>query len=403
ALKANPDLQAALAALRVAQENARAQYGTLLPAVDASYSPTRQKVADPLSSPLSSGQPLFSLHTAQVNVSYVADVFGANRRQVESLEAQEASQRFQLEAARVTLAANTVAAAVQLASLRAQIAATEHTIDESRQQLVLMHRQLDLGAIAEAAVVAQQAALAQTQAALPPLRRQLAQQRDLLAALSGSLPAEAEIEDFDLSDLQAPDSLPLSLPSNLVEQRPDVRAAEAQLHAASAQIGVATANMLPQITLGANAGGAATRFADLFTSGTGFWSIAAGVTQPLFQGGALLHRKRAAEAAFDQAAAQYRSTVITAFQNVADVLEAIRSDADALDSAQRAEQATAESLSVARRQMELGDIAYLALLAAEQAHQQALVALAQARAARLTDAAALFQALGGGWWNAARE
>jgi NodT family efflux transporter outer membrane factor (OMF) lipoprotein len=193
--------------------------------------------------------------------------------------------------------------------------------------------------------------------------------------------------------------VPLGLPSVLVEQRPDVRSAEEQLHAASAEIGVAAANLLPQFTLSANAGSVATAMGQLFKSGNVFWSLAAGVTQPLFDGGTLLHRKRAAEAAYDAAAAQYRATVVGAFQNVADALQALQFDADAMHDAAVAQASAKDSLEIARRQLELGDISTVALLAADQTYQQAVVALVQVQANRLADTAALFQALGGGWWN----
>jgi NodT family efflux transporter outer membrane factor (OMF) lipoprotein len=400
-LKNNPTLQAAEAALRVAQENVYAQQGAFYPSVSANFSPTRQKVANIISPPLASGETLYNLHTAQLNVSYVIDVFGGNRRAVESLQAQADFQRFQLEAAYLALSSNVVAAAVQEASLRAQIAATIKLIDIQQQQLEISHKQLELGAIAEAGVVAQEAALAQSQAMLPPLRKLLAMQRDLLAALAGRYPSDMPSETFELAMLRMPQDLPLSLPSSLVAQRPDVRSAEEQLHSASAQIGAAKANMLPQLVLGAGGGSMASQMSQLFKSGTGFWGLAAGLTQPVFQGGTLLHRKRAAEAAYDQAAAQYRSTVIAAFQNVADTLQALQYDADALAAATTAERATFKSLEIARRQLELGDISYLALLAADQAYQQALLNLIQAQASRYADTAALFQALGGGWWNRA--
>jgi NodT family efflux transporter outer membrane factor (OMF) lipoprotein len=268
-----------------------------------------------------------------------------------------------------------------------------------QEQLELFKRQLQLGAVAEANVIAQVATLAQTKAMLPPLQKQLAQQRDLLAALAGRFPSDGPAEKFDLTTLQLPQELPLTLPSKLVEQRPDVRAAEEQLHSASAQIGVAKANMLPQFTLSAAGGSMATQISQLFKSGNGFWSLAGGITQPLFEGGALIHKKRAAEAAYDEAAAQYRAIVIAAFQNVADTLQALQFDADALQAAAEAERSAAASLAIARRQVELGDIAYVSLLAAEQTYQQAALNLVQARANRFADTAALFQALGGGWWN----
>ncbi|HYA13928.1 MAG TPA: efflux transporter outer membrane subunit [Syntrophales bacterium] len=399
ALKANPDLEAAQAALRVARENFYAQQGVFFPSIDASFTPTRQKISDVLASPLADNSNIFSLHTAQVAVAYAPDVFGGTRRQVEALKAQAESQRFQLEAAYLTLTSNIVTAAVQEAALRGQIAATKRIIDIQNQSLKLLKRQYELGQVATLDVTAQEAALAQAQSTLPPLEKQLAQQRNLLARLAGRFPSEKLAEKFELSELQLPQELPVSLPSKLVEQRPDVRSAEEQLHAASAEIGVAIANRLPNITLSANLGSTALEIDKLLSSGTGFWTLAANITQPIFQGGTLLHRQRAAEATYDQAAAQYRSTVLTAFQNVADTLHAIQSDADALKAAVAAEHAAARSLSIARRQLELGDISYLGLLSAEQTYQQAVINLLQAKANRFADTAALFMALGGGWWN----
>ncbi len=398
-LRANPSLDAARAALRMAQEAAAAQGGASYPQITASLAPSRQRIPDSLSSPLLSGATLFNLHTAQVNVGYTLDVFGGNRRQVESLDAQAESQRFQLEAADLSLTANVVAAAVQEAGLRAQIAATARMVRINAELLALLRRQLAAGAVAEAAVVAQETALAQAKAALPPLQKALAQTRDLLTALVGAYPDRELPQTFDLSQLRLPEQLPLSLPSKLVEQRPDVRAAEAQARAASAQVGVALAATLPQFTLDAGIGSVATRMADLFGSGSGFWSIAGGVAQPIFEGGALTHRKRAAEAAYAEAMALYRGTVIAAFQNVADTLHALETDADALQAAAAAERASATSLAIVRRQEELGDTDRLSLLAADLGHEQALVSLAQAQANRFADTAALFQALGGGWWN----
>ncbi|HEX8961783.1 MAG TPA: efflux transporter outer membrane subunit [Rhodocyclaceae bacterium] len=399
ALAANPNIEAARAALRGAQETAAAQRGVFWPQVSASVTPTRQKIADIQSSALASNATLYSLHTGQLNVGYTADVFGGNRRAVESLEAQAEFQQFELQAARVSLAANVAAAAIQEASLRGQIAADERMAKLQADMLGIARRQFELGAIAEAGVATQETALAQTRAALPPLRKQLAQTRDLLVALTGGFPDQDLPQTFDLDHLELPHELPLSLPSRLVEQRPDVRAAEAQAHAAAAQVGVAFANMLPQFTVDASIGSVATRMGDLFKAGTGFWSIAGAVAQPLFAGGALGHRKAAAEAGYDQALAQYRATVIAAFQNMADTLHALDQDAEALDAADAALAAANRSLRIARRQAELGDISHLALLSAEQAWQQAAGAQVQARASRYADTVALFQALGGGWWN----
>lgn len=395
ALKASPDLQSAQAALRAAQEQLSAQQGAFLPSVSASLAPTRQK------QPISAGQGAspFNLHTAQVSVSYTLDAFGGNRRQVEGLQAQAEQQKFLLEAAYLTLTSNVVEAAVQEAGLRAQIAATQEVLKVQEQLLALLQRQYALGDVAQADVLTQQAALAQTRASLPPLQKSLAQQRDRLTVLAGRFPSQELEQKFDLASLSLPQKLPLSLPSSLVRQRPDVRSAEAQLHAASAAVGVAAANMLPQITLSANIGSAAAEMGSLFTSGTGLWGLVGGLTQPLFAGGALLHRKRAAEALLEQAAAQYKSTVILAFQDVADSLRALQYDADALQAQDVAERAAAHSLEISRRSVQLGAASPQTLLAAQQAYQQAVINLAQAQAARFADTAALFQALGGGWWN----
>jgi NodT family efflux transporter outer membrane factor (OMF) lipoprotein len=396
ALRANPNVQAASAALRQAQENTAAQRGSYYPSVQAGFNAARQRDAVGVLAPnLASGTALYNLYTPQVTVSYVPDVFGANRRQVESLAALAEVSRFQLDAAYLTLTANVVTTAIQEAGLRAQIAATERVIALEREALGVLKRELELGAIAEGDVFAQDAALAQLEATLPPLKRQLQTSDDLLAALTGRLPADFNGVRFELDELRLPTDLPLGVPSELVERRPDVRAAEAQLHAATAQVGVAIANLLPQVTITGDAGSSATAMGDLFKAGTGFWSLGAGLTQTLFEGGTLIHRKRAADAALDQAGALYRSAVLTAFQNVADALHALDADADALSAAARAEQAAQKSLDVVRRQLELGSISYLALVNAEQTYQQAVVSVAQARANRFADTAALYQALGG--------
>jgi NodT family efflux transporter outer membrane factor (OMF) lipoprotein len=241
--------------------------------------------------------------------------------------------------------------------------------------------------------------LAQVRQTLPPLQKQLEQNRDLLTALAGDFPSEDSFEQFELSAIRLPEELPVSLPSKLVQQRPDVRAAEEQLHSASALIGAAIANRLPQFTISAAYGGVATDFTKTFASGNPYWLVAGNVAQTLFAGGTLLHRQRAAEAAFEQAAAQYRSTVLTAFQNVADTLYALQSDAESLKAAVAAERAAKMTLDITLKQQQLGAVSYLALLSAQQAYQQTLIARVQAQANRYADTAALFQALGGGWWN----
>jgi NodT family efflux transporter outer membrane factor (OMF) lipoprotein len=399
ALAANPDLAAAQAALRVAKQNLYAQQGALLPTADAAFSATRELA--PIGGPPEPDGigPTFNLFTGQLNIAYSPDVFGGIRRSIEALAAQADTQRFQLEATYLTLTSNIAGAAVQEASLRAQIAATQTIIKIETDVLELLRKQFKLGQIAESDVVAQEAALAQVEQTLPPLQKQLGIQRDLLAALSGGYPSEKLSERFELASLRLPRDLPVSLPANLVEQRPDVRMAQANLQAASAQVGVAIANRLPNVALTGTAGSTALAVNELFTPPTLFWDVSAGVTQPIFHGGTLLHRELAAKAAFDQAAAQYRSTVITAFQNVADALRAIKSDAVALQKAVASERAAAKSLEITRKRLELGDINYLSLLNAQQTYQQALIALAQSRANRYADTVALFQALGGGWWN----
>jgi NodT family efflux transporter outer membrane factor (OMF) lipoprotein len=315
--------------------------------------------------------------------------------QVESLAALAEANQFQLDATYLTLAGNVVTAAIGEAGLHAQIAATEHVIGLEREALAVLRREAELGAIAEGDVFAQEAALGALEATLPPLRRQLETTHDSLAVLTGRLPADLAPVRFELDQLELPADIPLGLPSQLVERRPDVRAAEAQLHAATAQVGVTVANLLPQVLITADAGSSATAMGDLFKAGTGFWSVGASLTQTLFEGGTLIHRKRAADAALDQAGAMYRSAVLTAFQNVADALHALAEDADTLAAAARAEDAARKSLGVAENQLKLGSVSYLALLNAEQTYQQTVIAATQARANRFADTAALFQALGG--------
>jgi len=399
ALRANPTLVAAQAALRQAQELVYAQQGFFYPTVQASFTPSRQQVSATFSQPLSGPDFTYNLYTAQVTLGYSPDVFGGNRRQVESLRGLADAQRFQLEAAYVTLTSNVVAAAIQEASLRAQIVAIQEIIAFDTKSVELLRRQFDLGYVARLDVAAQEAALAQVEQTLPPLQKQLAQTRDLLTALAGRFPSDDPEDRFELAALHLPQDLPVSLPSTLVEHRPDVRAAEANLQAASALIGVAVAARLPQFTINATAGGLATDIGQMFADSNPFWIVAGTVSQTLFAGGTLLHRQRAAEAAFEQAAAQYRSTVITGFQNVADALYAVRHDADTLKAAVGAERAATVTRDITAKQLQLGAVNYLALLSAQSTYQQALVTRVQAQASRLADTAALFQALGGGWWN----
>ncbi len=400
ALAANPNLPAAQAALRQANENVAAQRGSYYPSLSASFDASRNLTPTATVSPASgNGSPYYSLITPQLSVSFVPDVFGANQRAVESLQAQADNQAFMLQATWVTLTSNVVAGAIQEASLRGQIQAIQETIRVATGLLKILNTQQTFGQAAGADVAAQQAVLAQAQINLPPLQRQLILQRDLLTALAGKFPSEEITQTFEIDSLQLPVDLPVSLPADLVRQRPDVRQAEETLHAASANIGQAIAARLPQITLSAQVGNSADSVSKLFTPGTNFWMLASGITQPLFQGFTLMHKQRAARAAFDQAAAQYRGTVLTAFQNVADAMKALQSDADAIKAAAASERAAARSLDITRKQLQVGQVGYLFLLNAENTYAQARLALVQAQAARLADTAALFQALGGGWWH----
>lgn len=423
---ANPTLDAARASLRAAQENVDAQRGLFFPTVRGSYSPARTKIAGnsgggspgaqgdgavistttnssagsssaaPLNAPV-----IYNFHTAQLTVGFVPDVFGANRRQVESLDAQANYQRFELEAAYTTLASNIVGAAIQEAQLRAQIASAEAVVAANMQSVELVRRQWKAGFASHLDVSLQEGALAQSQQGLPSLRKQLEQTRNQLRTLVGGPPDLELTASFELESLTLPQDLPLSLPSQVIEQRPDVRAAEEQLHAASALVGVATANRLPQFSIDGTLGGGAGHFSQMFWSSGTFFNLAASLTQPIFDGGVLKHRQRAAEEALNQATAQYRATVLAAFQNVADTLHALAADADGLHVAAEVERTAQTSRDLIRRQLGRGYVDRLALINAEQTLRQASLNVSQAHAARLSDTAALFQALGGGWQRSA--
>ncbi|CAO4169526.1 efflux transporter outer membrane subunit [Methylorubrum populi] len=401
ALAHNPTLEAAQASLRIAQQNVLAQRGTLYPTLTANPQALgAQAPGLDLQSPLQDqNRYLYSLYTPQVIVAFNPDVFGGNRRQIEALEGEAENQRFQLEAAYLSLTANVVTAAIQEAALRAQIEATKRVIQAQTEVLELYNKQLKLGQIAGADVVQQQAALSLSQQQLPPLEKQLAQQRNLLTALTGRLPSDEVSETFSLNALHLPTRLPVSLPSHLVQQRPDVKAAESQVRTASANVGVAVANRLPQFSITATAGASAVRLAQLANPGAAFFTIIGQATQPIFDAGTLYRRQRASEETLNQAQAQYRATVIAAFQNVADSLRALQADAKAVAAASAAEKATGESLSLVRKQYSAGAINATQVLIAQQSYLSALVTSAGARATQYADTAALFQALGGGWWN----
>lgn len=399
ALADSPTLAAAEAALREANENLAAGKGDLLyPAIDANASASRQQISGAALGGPNGATSLFTLFNANVSVSYALDVFGGARRQIEGLQAQVDYQALLLEGAHVTLTSNVVTTAIRDAALRAQVRSTKEIIAAQERQLAVVQRQFALGAVSRVDVLAQRAQLEQTRATLPPLERNLAQTRHQLAVLAGRLPSLAALPEFELDALTLPPEIPVSVPSSLVHQRPDILASEALLHQASAEVGVATANLYPQITLTGTFGGQSIKLGDLF-AGPSVWSLGAGLLQPLFRGGALTAQRRAAIDAYDLAAAQYRQTVLLAFQNVADTLRALDDDARLLQAQADAEAAARESLALAERQFQLGAVSYLTLLNAQRQYHLARVLLTQAQANRYADTAALFQALGGGWWQ----
>jgi NodT family efflux transporter outer membrane factor (OMF) lipoprotein len=404
ALKGNPDVGAAQAALRQAHELYSAQWASLFPTVQGGATGDRSQFPTAtLTSPTTAPNNTYTLFTAQLTLSYVPDIFGGTRRAVEQAKAQVESTRFALEATYLTLSSNVVVTAIQEASLRGQIAATIRLLELQQQLTEKIRQQRVLGTADDLDLLAQEALEAQTAQTLPPLQKQLGQTRDALTALLGRLPSDEPAETFTLADLALPTDLPVSVPSKLIEQRPDVRQAEENMHAASAAVGIATADMLPQFAINADLGSSALKLQKLFSPYTAFWDVGASLSETLFDAGALYHRRRAAIAALDQAGAQYRAAVILACQNVADTLRALRADADALKANDEAARAAKSAFDLAQRQKGIGTISLVAVLNAEQAYRQAELSLAQAQANRYADTAGLFQALGGGWWNRTKE
>jgi NodT family efflux transporter outer membrane factor (OMF) lipoprotein len=401
ALHDNPNVEAAQAAMRVAQANVYAEVGQLFPLATANYNVVGGKVSDIVASPLANNNPYYTIHTGQISVTYVPDIWGGVRRQIENLDALKVNQRFTNEATFLTLTSSIALGAIQEASLRAQITVTERLIKISKEILSKIQFQKDQGQVSELDVAAQEALVAQTEATLPPLRKALAIQRDALIVLSGHLPGEGLAERFEFSGLKLPRKLPVILPADLIALRPDVRAAEANMHAACALIGVAISNRLPQLTLQGDIGRSGTQFANLFSGGSAylFYTGMANVTAVLFDGFTLQQRQRAAEAGLDEAGAQYRLAVLTAFQNVADALYSIRHDTVSLQKSLLAEIAAAKSLRLTRLQLNEGQVAINQVLSAQTTYLQTSLVVIQARASLYSDAVGLFQALGGGWWN----
>ena len=403
ALADSPTLAAAQATLRQAQENLRAEVGVVSPRVDAGASAERQRFSFAAIGQPNAPSTVFNLYNASVAVTYTFDVGGGWRRELEAMRAQVDYQGFQLRGAHLALTANIVTTAIQEASLRAQMQALAEVVALQQKTLDILEQQFHLGGARRTDVLAQRAQLVQTRATLPPLEKQLALARHQLAALVGQLPSQADLPEFTLDTLELPAQLPVTLPSELVRQRPDILAAEALLHQASAQVGVATANLYPRITLSGSYGSLANSTADLFGATSSVWSVGASILQPLFHGGELTARRRAAIAAYDQAAAYYRETVLRAFQNVADTLRALEIDARTLRLQTEAESVARNTLELTQKEFAYGVANYLTLLNAERQYQQTRISLVQSQAQRYADTAALFQALGGGWWNRSNE
>jgi NodT family efflux transporter outer membrane factor (OMF) lipoprotein len=401
ALDNNPTLIQAQAILKQAQEDLNARTGaTQYPAVDAGLSITSQQInlaSDGISNFPNPGP--FTLYNASVSISHTLDIFGGNRRALEGLKAKVDYHDFELEAARQTLAANVVTTAILEASLRAQISSTGEILAAQQKQLDVIKKQFELGAVSKTAVLSQETELAMSKAGLPPLEKQLDLARHALSVLIGQFPGEGKLPEFSLESLHLPEELPVSLPSLLARQRPDIRASEALLHQACAAVGVATANLYPQITLSGSYGFQAVATDILFNGQSVVWNLGAGLLQPIFRGGELTARRRSAIAAYDQAAAQYRQTVLKAFQDVADVLRALEADARTLQAQAQAEAATKATLALIEKQYGLGAVSYLSLLIAQRDYQKTRMNVIAAQAQRYADTAALFQALGGGWWN----
>ncbi len=396
ALRSSPTLAAAEATLRQAQQTYAAQAGsTLYPTVDGKLGASRNQTNAASVGQGSSATNIFNLYNASIAVNYNFDLFGGNRRALEALAAQANYQQYQLDGARLTLAANVVTAAFTQAQLGAQIDATEAILKAQQNQLDIAAKRFALGAAARTDVLTLQTQVEQTRATIPPLRNKLEQTNHLLAVLLGQAPGAADIPRFALADFNLPQTLPMVVPSDLVQQRPDIQASQALLHAATAQYGVAVSNLYPQINLSASLGTQALTLGALFGPGSTVWALAGQLAQPLFNAG-LKAGANAAEASLQAAGANYQQTVLQALRNVADALRALDNDAQTLQAQAAADASAQESLQLVDQQYKLGAASYLQLLTAQQQAQQTRIGLLSAQAQRLTDSAALYQAMGGG-------
>jgi len=402
-LSNSPTLAAAKARLKSAQETLDADTSfTLFPKVGASLNSSRRKISGATFG--NAGNPrIFAVHNASVDVSYTVDAFGGGQRYLELGKAKVEFEALQLEASRQSLIANIVTAAIAEASLREQIEATKAMISDETSLLNLSEKKFEIGVIAKADLLAQRTSLAQTRTLLPALQKALAQMRHQLAMLTGVLPDNTDLPKIEMAKLVLPAEIPITLPSTLTQRRPDVRAAEASLHQANAQVGVATSNLYPKLALSASYGTEVIKIADLFNAGSAIWGMAAGLTQPIFRAGELRARKRVAMANFDQAAALYRQSVLSAFVDVADAMLAIEMDGRQLVLQQQAGALAVETLGIVREQHKQGVVSYLGLLDAQKRYQQTRINLIKARAAMLNDSAALIFSLGGDWQQKTTE
>jgi NodT family efflux transporter outer membrane factor (OMF) lipoprotein len=399
ALKQNPTLGAADAALRSAQLTATGQVGALFPSIGLNASGTRQQVP-PSALGLSSGPSrTYDIFGANASVSYRLDTFGGIRRGIESARALAEFQQFQVEGAYLTLTTNIVTTAVREAALRDQYKATEEILKAQTSLATLIEKQFSIGSVSKIDVDSQNSLVANSQIDLLFYDKNIAVAKNMLAVYTGNFPGSSNVPEFQLTSLSLPSKIPVSVPSNLVRQRPDIRAAEAMLKSTNALVGVATANLLPQITLTGATGSQALTTGALFGPGAALWSVAGGVFQPLFQGGQLIAQRQASVANYEQAVFKYQATVLNAFQEVANALRAVDISARTLKAASDSERYSYDALRLVEQQYELGTGSYFSVLVAQNKYQAAKRNLIQAQADRFTDTAILFAALGGGWWN----
>jgi NodT family efflux transporter outer membrane factor (OMF) lipoprotein len=399
ALQKNPTLRAADAALRSAQSSARSAAGVYFPSVGLGAGATRQQVPPAYFGQTTGDPNQYNLYNATANVSYRLDLFGGSRRLVESAKAQAEFQQFQLEAAYLSLTSNVVNAAIREAAQEEQLEATRTILNSQENLQKVINQQFEIGTVSKIDTSSQNTLVANSQSQLYAYDKNLSVTRNMLIAYTGGFPGSSTVPEFRLSSLHLPSEIPTAIPSKLIRQRPDVRAAEAALKASNAQIGVATANLLPQLNITGAYGYEALTSAALFGPGSVLWNVGAGLTQPLFQGGALFAQRDASKAAFDQASANYEATVVNAFQEVANALKALDTSANTLASASAAEKNAAINLYLVSEQYKLGTANYVAVLTSQTQYQQAKINLIQAQADRYTNTAALYAALGGGWWN----